>query len=88
MDQPKLKTSLPAPRPKVGIKAPGPEWVRIRDVQILFGLSHTHTWQAIARGDLVSKSVVRPGCKRGVRLVMVSSIREYLARFDEKGAIA
>jgi hypothetical protein len=32
--------------------------------------------------------VVEPGAKRGVRLISDKSVREYLAQFDEEGAIA
>jgi hypothetical protein len=58
-----------------------PEWLRIARIPAIYGLSRSHIWLKIQDGTLQSIHVRAPGATRGVRLVKVSSVKEYLNSF-------
>ena len=58
-----------------------PEFVRVIDVQRLFGIRRGHLYQLIGAGAVKSVCLRRkPGAKTGVRLVHFQSVRDYLNR--------
>jgi predicted DNA-binding transcriptional regulator AlpA len=54
------------------------EFLRLPDVTRRYGLKRGHVYSLIADGLIKSVCLRRPGCKTGVRLVHVASLREYL----------
>jgi hypothetical protein len=59
------------------------EWIRINDVNRLFGLSRPRVFKAIALGQLDSVHLRDTGKQKGIRLVSVASIRAYIESFRE-----
>ncbi len=57
----------------------GPEFIRMADGRKLFGLSRTYLYNLLAAGLIKGVNLRKPGCKTGVRLLSVQSIRDYLA---------
>lgn len=74
---PKYTKGIPA----APITSLTPEWIRIPQVTLLFGLSRSHVFAKIADRTLESVHVKRPGAEKGIRLVKIESIRRYLESF-------
>jgi len=55
-----------------------PEFVRIQDVQKLFGLKRGIVYRRIRDGSIKSVLLREPGNQQGVRLVYAQSIRDLL----------
>jgi hypothetical protein len=73
---PRLYTINPVePNPKVPFT---PEFCRMSDLRILFGLSRAMGYVLVNEGKIRSVSLRRPGHLTGVRLVDVASVREFL----------
>jgi hypothetical protein len=69
-----------------GLKIAGvlqPEWLRVNDAVVLFGLSRPHLFKAILLEKVKSVHVKRPGAKKGIRLIEVQSLRDYVRTFAE-----
>jgi hypothetical protein len=64
----------------------GPVYARIAKITENYGFPRSFIFKKLADGTFESKLVVQPGSKRGIRLIYVSSVRRYLAQFDEEGA--
>ena len=61
------------------------EWARPpKNGQHLEGLSRSYIYRLIESGSLKSMSLITPGAKKGVRLIHVPSLREWLATQAEK----
>lgn len=57
-----------------------PEFIRVPDVEKIFGIKRGHLYALIAAGAVRSVCLRRPGSKTGVRLVHFQSVRDYLNR--------
>ena len=55
-----------------------PEFLRIKDVEKMFGLKRGKLYALIREGAVISKSLRTRGTIRGVRLVSVDSLRNYI----------
>jgi hypothetical protein len=69
-----------------GLKIAGvvqPEWLRVNDAVMVFGLSRPHLFKAIVLDQVKSVHVKRPGAKKGIRLIEAESLREYIKTFAE-----
>jgi hypothetical protein len=58
-----------------------PEYERIPQTCRRFGVSRPFVFQAFQQG-VKSLHIKRPGAKKGIRLVSVSSMREFLEKFE------
>jgi len=69
-----------------GLKTAGviqPEWLRVNDAVMAFGLSRPHLFRAIVQDRVKSVHIKNPGAKRGIRLIEVESLRDYIKTFAE-----
>ena len=57
-----------------------PEFGRFQDVQRLFGLKRPTVYNLIAEGQIKSVSLRRRGQMKGVRLIYLQSVSDYLHR--------
>ena len=55
-----------------------PEFLRVKDVEKMFGLKRGKLYVLIREGAVISKSLRTRGTIRGVRLVSVDSLRNYI----------
>ena len=55
-----------------------PEFLRVKDVEKMFGLKRGKLYALIREGAVISKSLRTRGTIRGVRLVSVDSLRDYI----------
>ena len=55
-----------------------PEFLRVKDVEKMFGLKRGKLYALIREGAVISKSLCTRGTIRGVRLVSVDSLRNYI----------
>ena len=58
--------------------AGSPEFIRVADARRMFGLARTYCYQLIKEGKIRSACIRKRGAKTGVRLLDVSSVREFL----------
>ena len=63
-----------------------PEFVRVPDVQRIFGLKRGIVYRLIAEGRIRTVSLCKRGHKTGVRLIAVASVRDLLASAEGKAA--
>ena len=61
-----------------------PEFGRFQDVQRLFGLKRPTVYNLIAEGHIKSVSLRRRGQLKGVRLIYLQSVSEYLHRLMDE----
>jgi hypothetical protein len=69
-----------------GLKAAGavqPEWLRVNDAVMMFGLSRPHLFRAIVQDRVKSVHIKNPGAKKGIRLIETQSLRNYINTFSE-----
>ena len=55
-----------------------PEFLRVKGVEKMFGLKRGKLYALIREGAVISKSLRTRGTIRGVRLVSVDSLRNYI----------
>ena len=55
-----------------------PEFVRVKDVQKIFGLKRGITYRLIGDGRIKSVCLREPGNIQGVRLIHLASVRDYI----------
>jgi len=55
-----------------------PEWIRINDATEMFGLTRPHLFRLIAEGKIKSRHLMRDGAAKGIRLIEVQSLRDYI----------
>jgi hypothetical protein len=60
-----------------------PEFAPIRVTSALFGLSRTMIFSLLAKGRIKSVHHKEPGTKKGVRLIELQSVRDYLRSLAE-----
>ena len=61
------------------------QWARLpKSGQHLEGLTRSYIWRLIKAEKVKSLSIVPPGCRSGIRLVNVSSLREFLSKAAEE----
>jgi len=69
-----------------GLKTAGliqPEWLRVNDAVMAFGLSRPHLFRAIVQNLVKSVHIKNPGAKKGIRLIETQSLRDYINTFSE-----
>ncbi|MGA8478457.1 MAG: hypothetical protein WB696_10910 [Chthoniobacterales bacterium] len=69
-----------------GLKTIGvvqPEWLRVNDAVVVFGLSRPHLFRAIVQDRVKSVHIKNPGAKKGIRLIEIQSLRNYINTFSE-----
>jgi hypothetical protein len=64
-----------------------PEYLRIDDCYNVFGVSRGFLWPLISAKPPVVRSIhiMRPGRQRGIRLVDVRSLRDFLSKYEVGG---
>ena len=71
---------------RVGEVAPlKPEFLRLNQVEAVFGLKKFITYQLLREQKLRSVLLRQSGAKNGVRLIEVASVREFLAQHLRTG---
>jgi hypothetical protein len=58
------------------------EWLRVNDAVKGFGLSRPFLFQLIALNRIRSVHIRRDGAEKGIRLIDVQSLREYISSFE------
>jgi len=56
-----------------------PEWLRVEQVQALYGLSRSKVFELIREGQVTAAYVSYPGKSRGVRLISRESLDELIS---------
>jgi hypothetical protein len=64
------------------IQSTEPEYERVPGIQRRFSVSRPFVFDSFHKG-VKSIHVIRPGAKKGIRLVHVQSMRQYLESFGE-----
>jgi hypothetical protein len=67
--------------PRPSVVDPSPNYLRIAEASYRFGLSRTHLFALIARGEIKSIHLKRPEASRGIRLIETESLKEYVESF-------
>jgi hypothetical protein len=62
------------------------EWDRLQNAAEFSGISRPELWRAVARGDILGSHIVKPGAKKGVWLVNLKSLDEYIRSFLPGGS--
>ena len=60
-----------------------PEYLRIPAAMRVTGLSKNQIFAAIATGKVKSKLIIRPGAKKGVRLISYQALIDYVESFGD-----
>jgi hypothetical protein len=61
-----------------------PEFCRMSDLRVLFGITRSMTYLLVNKGKIRSVGLRRSGSLKGVRLVDVANLREFLNSLPEK----
>lgn len=56
-----------------------PQWLRVEQVQALYGLSRSKVFELIREGQVTAASLLSPGKSRGVRLISRESLDELIS---------
>jgi hypothetical protein len=56
-----------------------PQWLRVAQVQALYGLSRSKVFELIREDQVTASSVSSPGKSRGVRLISRKSLDELIS---------
>ncbi|MDA7654430.1 helix-turn-helix domain-containing protein [Akkermansiaceae bacterium] len=56
-----------------------PQWLRVEQVQALYGLSRSKVFELIREGQVIAASLLSPGKSRGVRLISRESLDELIS---------
>ncbi|MDA7493276.1 helix-turn-helix domain-containing protein [Akkermansiaceae bacterium] len=56
-----------------------PQWLRVEQVQALYGLSRSKVFELIREGQVTAASLSSPGKSRGVRLISRESLDELIS---------
>ena len=70
---------LQTPRIVTSVK---PVYLRVTDASLMYGLSRTRLFELIAQDKIKSKYIIQEGKKRGIRLILESSLRDYIESFS------
>ena len=71
-------TTVPPDATAEGVATGNSEFCRMGDLKRLFGIVRTHAYLLEKHGLIKTVSLRRPGNARGVKLVYVASVRNYL----------
>jgi hypothetical protein len=63
-----------------------PEWLKMQDGCTVSGFSITELFRACIRGDIESVHIVKPGKRKGVRLINKKSLDYYIRSFLPGGS--
>jgi hypothetical protein len=55
------------------------QWMRAKQVFLVFGIGKTTLARLRREGRIESKSIIKPGARKGIRVFSVQSIRALLA---------
>jgi hypothetical protein len=56
-----------------------PEWLRVEQVQALYGLSRSKVFELVREDQVTAASLLSPGKSRGVRLISRESLDELIS---------
>jgi hypothetical protein len=62
------------------------EWARMLDASGRSGISRPELWRAVVRGDILGSHLVKPGCKKGIWLINLRSLDDYIRSFLPGGS--
>jgi hypothetical protein len=62
------------------------DWARMIDASERSGISRPELWRAVVRGDILGSHIKKPGSKKGVWLVNVKSLDDYIRSFLPGGS--
>jgi hypothetical protein len=62
------------------------EWARILDASGRSGISRPELWRAVVRGDVLGAHLVKHGASKGVWLVNLKSLDDYIRSFLPGGS--
>jgi hypothetical protein len=62
------------------------EWARMLDASRRSGISRPELWRAVVRGDILGSHLVKPGASKGVWLVNLKSLDDYIRSFLPGGS--
>lgn len=68
----------------IALQKQDPEWMREKGITTHFGLSHMILFNLRKQGQIRTVSLRGEGKQYGARLFNVASVREYLARQEER----
>jgi hypothetical protein len=80
-----IRTTLVAPPRSEEAQTPQ-EWGDVKDVRHTFGFRETFTYGLYRRGKIKAASIPGEGRTRGKRIFSFASIREFIAKNEEKPA--
>jgi hypothetical protein len=63
-----------------------PEWLKVQDASAVSGLSGSEVFRACMLEDIESVHIVKPGKRKGVRLVNKASLDAYIRSFLPGGS--
>ncbi len=66
--------------------SPNPRWIRPADCRPITGLTRSHIYQLIGEGRIKSRVLKRAGTARGVRLIDVRSLLDFIESLPEDAA--
>ena len=55
-----------------------PEFLRVKDVELMFGIKRGKLYALINEGKIKSKTLRSRGTVRGIRLIDIQSVREFI----------
>lgn len=64
-----------------------PQFIRVADATRYCGLSRSLLYEHLSKGDIESKLLRKPGHKRGIRLISVLSLDQFLESLPEGGQV-
>jgi hypothetical protein len=62
------------------------EWDRLVNAAARSGLSRPELWRAVVRGDVLGSHIKKPGATKGVWLVNLQSLDDYIRSFLPGGS--
>ena len=60
-----------------------PEFLRVKGVELMFGIKRRKLYALMAEGKIKSKTLRSRGAVRGVRLIDIQSVREFINSSEE-----
>jgi hypothetical protein len=63
-----------------------PEWLKVQDASTISGLSVSEIFRACMTEQLENVHIVKPGKRKGVRLVSKQSLNDYIRSFLPGGS--
>ena len=63
-----------------------PEWLKLSEAAPVYGISIPELFRACVKGDIESAHIVKPGKRKGIRLLSKRSLDEYIRSFMPGGS--